>query len=55
MKYVDEFRDPTTATQIAAKIKREVNSERTYRIMEFCGGHTHAIFRYGIQDQCPPM
>ncbi|MCG8314187.1 MAG: hydrogenase formation protein HypD [Pseudomonadales bacterium] len=53
MKYVDEFRDPTTATQIAAKIKREVNSERTYRIMEFCGGHTHAIFRYGIQDLMP--
>jgi len=53
MKYIDEFRDRNTATQIAAAITHEAQSGRHYRLMEFCGGHTHAIFRYGIQDLMP--
>jgi len=50
MKYIDEFRDGTLAKKLAADIRREVQPSRSYSLMEFCGGHTHAIFRYGIQD-----
>ncbi|MDX2370977.1 MAG: hydrogenase formation protein HypD [Colwellia sp.] len=53
MKYVDEYRDGKLAKHIAKKINLEVNSEKTYHFMEFCGGHTHAIFRYGIPDLLP--
>jgi hydrogenase expression/formation protein HypD len=52
MKYVDEFRNGDLARRLAATIAREAG-ERTYHIMEFCGGHTHAIFRYGVQDLMP--
>ena len=54
MKYVDEFRDGATAQGLAAAIRAEARSDRQYRLMEFCGGHTHAIFRYGVQDLLPP-
>jgi hydrogenase expression/formation protein HypD len=53
MKYVDEFRNGDLARRLAATITREANASRTYNIMEFCGGHTHAIFRYGVQDLMP--
>ncbi|RDE19808.1 hydrogenase formation protein HypD [Motiliproteus coralliicola] len=53
MKYVDEYRDGKTARHIAAKIRAEVEPDRSYAFMEFCGGHTHAIFRYGIPDLLP--
>jgi len=53
MKYVNEFRDQKTARHIATAIKQAAHSGRHYRLMEFCGGHTHAIFRYGIQDLMP--
>ncbi|KAA0570664.1 hydrogenase formation protein HypD [Azospirillum sp. Sh1] len=53
MKYVDEFRDPVLARNVAAAIAREVRSDRSYHLMEFCGGHTHAISRYGIPDLLP--
>ncbi len=53
MKYIDEFRDQDQARAIAAAIAREAKPERHYRLMEFCGGHTHAIFRYGVQDLMP--
>ncbi len=42
------------AKTLAAKIAAEVRPDRRYHIMEFCGGHTHAIFRYGVQDLLPP-
>ncbi len=54
MKYVDEFRDGTLAKGIAAAIAAEVQPDRRYHVMEFCGGHTHAISRYGIEDLLPP-
>ena len=54
MKYVDEFRDGELARNIAAHIAREASAGRQYRLMEFCGGHTHAISRYGIADLLPP-
>lgn len=53
MKYVDEFRTQDLARNIAGRIAREADPARQYRIMEFCGGHTHAIFRYGVQDLMP--
>ncbi len=53
MKYVDEFRQRDVAEKLAAAIAHEADAGRDYRLMEFCGGHTHAIFRYGIQDLMP--
>jgi hydrogenase expression/formation protein HypD len=53
MKYIDEFRDGDTARKLAAAIRREANPARRYHFMEFCGGHTHAISRYGITDLLP--
>ncbi len=54
MKYVDEFRDGAIARGLAAAIAREVQPGRRYAFMEFCGGHTHAISRYGVADLLPP-
>ena len=53
MKYVDEFRDGDLARTIAANIAGEVRPEQRYHLMEFCGGHTHAISRYGLADLLP--
>jgi len=53
MKFVDEFRDQALAKGLATAIAREADPARRYSIMEFCGGHTHAIFRYGVQDLMP--
>jgi hydrogenase expression/formation protein HypD len=54
IRFVDEFRDGEVARRLAAVITAEVKPERRYNFMEFCGGHTHAIFRYGVQDMLPP-
>jgi len=54
MKYVDEFRDAGLARQLSAALHHEAQPDRAYRFMEFCGGHTHAISRYGIIDLLPP-
>jgi hydrogenase expression/formation protein HypD len=35
-------------------IRAEADPSRDYQLMEFCGGHTHAIFRYGVEDLLPP-
>ena len=53
MKYIDEFRDGDLANGLAQTIRRTVRPDRKYRLMEFCGGHTHAISRYGIADLLP--
>ena len=53
MKYVEEFRQQDLARRLAAGIAAEADSGRRYHLMEFCGGHTHAIFRYGVQDLLP--
>jgi len=53
VKFVDEFRDGALARGIADRIAREVRPERRYNFMEFCGGHTHAISRYGVADLLP--
>ena len=52
MKYVDEFRDPALARKLLSRI--ESRSQRPIRLMEFCGGHTHAIMRYGLRSLLPP-
>ena len=53
MKYVDEFRDRELAQGLARRSATRRSASRRYNIMEFCGGHTHAIFRYGVQDLMP--
>ena len=53
MKYIDEFRDGEVAQNIASKIAATVEPARRYSFMEFCGGHTHAISRYGLSDLLP--
>jgi hydrogenase expression/formation protein HypD len=54
MKYIDEFRDGDLARRIGAKIAAEAEPARRYGFMEFCGGHTHAIARYGVAELLPP-
>ena len=53
MKYIDEFRDGEVAKCLAEAIRREANPAHSYHFMEFCGGHTHAISRYGVTDLLP--
>ena len=53
MKYIDEFRNSQVAKRILQQIHSEVNPDRSYRLMEFCGGHTHAIHRYALNQLLP--
>jgi hydrogenase expression/formation protein HypD len=53
MRYLDGFRDPDLARGLARAIAKEVQPGREYRLMEFCGGHTHAISRHGLADLLP--
>lgn len=53
MKFVDEFRDGDLARRLSVAIAREADTGRRYAFMEFCGGHTHAIARYGVADLLP--
>jgi hydrogenase expression/formation protein HypD len=50
--FTDRFRDPDAARVVAEAI--HARSTRPVRLMEFCGGHTHAILRFGIPDLLPP-
>ena len=58
MRYVEEFRDPAAARAVLAAIAQVTaeigaTAENPVRIMEICGGHTHAIFRYGLDRLTP--
>ncbi|MGY6555210.1 MAG: hydrogenase formation protein HypD [Wenzhouxiangella sp.] len=53
MRYIHGFRDGKAAAALAKLIRREARPDRRYHLMEFCGGHTHAVFRYGIPDLLP--
>ena len=58
MRFVDEFRDPALASTILERIRQLVESpalrnRETIRVMEVCGGHTHTIFRYGLDQLLP--
>ncbi len=53
MKFIDEYRDPALAQRLVAQIHRTLERHpeaRPVRLMEFCGGHTHAIFRFGLRQ-----
>jgi hydrogenase expression/formation protein HypD len=54
VKFVDEFRNPALIRQAAAEIRALADADRRYRIMEVCGGHTHAIYRFALADVLPP-
>jgi hydrogenase expression/formation protein HypD len=53
MKYVDEYRDAAMARKLAAAIAR--TTTRPWTIMEICGGQTHAIVKFGLDDLLPPQ
>ena len=53
MKFVDEFRDPVAARVVAHEIARLTRGDRAYKFMEVCGGHTHTIYKHGIEDYLP--
>jgi hydrogenase expression/formation protein HypD len=52
MKFIDEYRQSGLALKLADKIA--ALTDRPLKLMEVCGGHTHTIFKYGIEDLLPP-
>jgi len=59
LKFIDEFRDPEKARALLGAIERimpeiERQPDRPLQIMEVCGGHTHTIYRYGLEQLLPP-
>lgn len=53
MRFVDEYRDAQKARSLAAAIARACEPNRRYTFMEVCGGHTHTIYRHGLEDYLP--
>ena len=53
MKYVDEFRDAKLIRQAAGEIRKLARPDKHFRLMEVCGGHTHAIYRFALADLLP--
>src|SRR3990172_2995187 len=51
MKFIDEYRQGDIARKLAERITVETN--QPLKLMEVCGGHTHTIFKYGIEDLLP--
>ncbi|MGK5086743.1 hydrogenase formation protein HypD [Bdellovibrionota bacterium FG-2] len=57
MKYIQEFRDHKVARALSLRIHTAIEAaspKREYHLMEFCGGHTYALFRYSLTDLLPP-
>jgi hydrogenase expression/formation protein HypD len=54
VKFVDEFRDADKAQALAAQIAALCQPGRQYKFMEVCGGHTHTIYKHGLEDYLPP-
>jgi len=52
MKFVDEYRDAALISRIAAEIAR-LSEGQHLKFMEVCGGHTHTIYKHGIEDILP--
>ena len=52
MKFIDEYRDPVAAREIARQLA--VVTTRPWTLMEVCGGQTHAIVRFGVDELLPP-
>ena len=53
MKYIDEYRDASVARPLIAEIRKRVT--RPWVLMEICGGQTHTLMRYGIDEVLPPQ
>ena len=53
MRFVDEFRDAEKAQALAAQIAALCEPGRQYKFMEVCGGHTHTIYKHGLEDYLP--
>jgi hydrogenase expression/formation protein HypD len=53
MRFVDEFRDAELGRVLAGQILSSVEPGRHYKVMEVCGGHTHSIYKYGVDDLLP--
>ena len=53
MRFVDEYRSGDLAKSLSEKIVSMVEPGRTYKLMEVCGGHTHAIYKHGVEDLLP--
>jgi hydrogenase expression/formation protein HypD len=53
MRFVDEYRSGDVARSLAEKIGSLVEPGRSYKFMEVCGGHTHAIYKHGVEDLLP--
>jgi len=53
LRFVDEYRRPDFITSAVKEIAR-LSYGRSFKIMEVCGGHTHAIYRHGLEDLLPP-
>lgn len=59
MQFVDEFRDPELAKKLVQRITERVRTLPSHcklplQLMEVCGGHTHAIFKFGLDQLLPP-
>jgi hydrogenase expression/formation protein HypD len=54
LRFVDEYRSPRDAERLAREIAGLVEPGRRYKLMEVCGGHTHTIYKHGIEDLLPP-
>src|ERR1700736_2212864 len=52
MKFVDEFRDPAAARALVKSITQLAGDDQ-FKFMEVCGGHTHTIYRHGIEHVLP--
>jgi hydrogenase expression/formation protein HypD len=53
VRFVDEFRDAELGRAVAGEILATVEPGRHYKVMEVCGGHTHSIYKYGLDDLLP--
>jgi hydrogenase expression/formation protein HypD len=53
MRFVDEYRDAELGRALAGEIVSIVEPGREYKLMEVCGGHTHTIYKYGVDDLLP--
>ncbi|MDQ3740310.1 MAG: hydrogenase formation protein HypD [Actinomycetota bacterium] len=53
MRYVDEYRDAELGRVLAGEVLGAVEPGRHYKVMEVCGGHTHSIYKYGVDDLLP--
>ena len=53
MKYVDEYRSGEVAARLRGEIAALLDPGRHYKLMEVCGGHTHTIYKHGVEHVLP--